>query len=226
MLYIINLYSQDTIDFFSTESAKKIVEKYQFLVTNEYFIDKAVKLYESKDMEKFYQEYIGIKDIIPSFLSSIDDIEKEIQTILSSNLKMDEKVLNFFSDYVKELKKNKLKVIQDMEKSGEKLNRDNEKKAQEIKKYLDKLETLTDEKPRKYDPKPEKEETNQQRNESTSKINDHNRKVKGVGYGRDNYYSYNNSWDVNKYLDKKQPNSQEIINILKSIIEFINNQSM
>ena len=195
-------------------------------MTNEYFIDKAVKLYESKDMEKFYQEYISIKDIIPSFLSSINDIEKEIQTVLSSKLKMDEKVLAFFSDYVKELKKNKLKIIQEMEKSGEKCNKENEKKAQEIKKYLDKLGTLTDEKPRKYDPKPEKEDTNQQRNESKSKINDSNRKIKGVGYGRGDYYSYNNSWDVNKYLDKKQPNSKEIINILKSIIDFINNQSL
>jgi hypothetical protein len=139
---------------------------------------------------------------------------------------MDEKVLSFFSDYVKELKKNKLKVIQEMEKSGEKCNKENEKKAQEIKKYLDKLGTLTDEKPRKYDPKPEKEDTNQQRNESKSKINDSNRKIKGVGYGRGDYYSYNNSWDVNKYLDKKQPNSNEIINILKSIIDFINNQSL
>jgi hypothetical protein len=145
------------------------VEKYQFLVTNEYFIDKAVKLYESKDMDKFYQEYISIKDIIPSFLSSIDDIENEIKTVLSSNLKMDEKVLNFFSDYVKELKKNKLKIIQDMEKAGEKCNKDNEKKIQEIKKYLDKLGTLTDEKPRKYDPKPENEESNQRRKESKSK---------------------------------------------------------
>ena len=38
-----------------------------------------------------------------------------------------------------------------MEKSGEKCNKENEKKALEIKKYLDKLGTLTDEKPRKYE---------------------------------------------------------------------------
>ena len=206
-----------------------IVTKYQFLVTNEYFIDKAIKAYDEKDKEKFFIEYINIKDLIPSFLSSIKDIENELKSVLSSSMKVDEKILNFFSDYIKVLNKDKVKKIDDLVKLGEECSKENDKKIKDMKVYLEKLQKLTGEKPRKYDPKKEKEEKiekKEKRYESQPLISSSKRKIKGVGYGSDYVTGANKTWDVNEYLSKKKANSTEIINVLKLFMDFLNNQNL
>ena len=81
-------------------------------------INKALKLYEQKNMEKFYEEYQKIKDIIPTFLLTIQDTDNKIKLIHSTGLKVDETELEIYSDYIKGLNKN-VKKIKTMQKAGE-----------------------------------------------------------------------------------------------------------
>ena len=98
---------------------------------------------------------------------------------------------------------------------------------------LEKLESLTHEKPRKYEPKTEQEEKEEEEkekeklkeNEEKNKIeNNTNKKAKGVGYGSDRTGD-NKSWDINSYLEGKKTNSSQIVSIIKLLINFFNTQN-
>ena len=89
-------------------------------------INKALKLYEQKNMEKFYEEYQKIKDIIPIFLLTIQDTDNKIKLIHSTGLKVDETELEIYSDYIKGLNKN-VKKIKTMQKAGENYAKNSEK---------------------------------------------------------------------------------------------------
>ena len=93
---------------------------------------------------------------------------------------------------------------------------------------LEKLESLTHEKPRKYEPtkEEEKEEEDDENNKEKKKEenNNTNKKTKGVGYGSDRTGD-NKSWDVNLYLEGKKSNSSQIVCIIKLLINFFNCQN-
>lgn len=90
-------------------------------------INKALKLYEQKKMEQFYDEYHKIKDIIPIFLLTIQDTDNKIKLIHSTGLKVDETELEIYSDYINGLNKDKVKKIKTMQKAGESHDKDGEK---------------------------------------------------------------------------------------------------
>ena len=94
---------------------------------------------------------------------------------------------------------------------------------------LEKLESLTHEKPRKYEPKTIEEEKEEEEKlkekeeklKNDNKNNNINKKSKGVGYGSDRTGD-NKSWDINSYLEGKKSNSSQIVVIIKLLINFFN----
>jgi len=93
---------------------------------------------------------------------------------------------------------------------------------------MDRLQFLTQEKPRKYEPKTEleekeEEEKEKEKNEKEKKKDNNNKniKAKGVGYGSDKTGD-NKSWDVNLYLEGKKTNSSQVVILLKVLTHFFN----
>ena len=85
---------------------------------------------------------------------------------------------------------------------------------------LEKLESLTHEKPRKFEPTKEEEKEKEKDKDKTKKEeNNTNKKTKGVGYGSDKTGD-NKSWDVNSYLEGKRTNSSQIVCIIKLLVNF------
>ena len=82
-------------------------------------INKALKLYEQKKMEQFYEEYQKIKDIIPMFLLTVQDTDNKIKLIHSTGLKVDDTELEIYSEYINGLNKDKVKKIKTMQKAGD-----------------------------------------------------------------------------------------------------------
>ena len=92
-------------------------------------------------MEKFYEEYQKIKDIIPTFLLTVQDTDNKIKLIHSTGLKVDEIELEIYSEYINGLNKDKVKKIKTMQKAGDNYAKNeeknkgkkNEKKSEKIK---------------------------------------------------------------------------------------------
>ena len=127
LFYKYSFSLQDSMSFYKEEHTKRIFENYQYLLTNEYFIDKAIELYEQKKMDEFNEHYLEIKDIIPLFLLTLKDTENKIKLIHSSKLKVDEKELKIFSDYLKDINKKKVKKINTIQKAGDNYIKKSEK---------------------------------------------------------------------------------------------------
>jgi hypothetical protein len=107
--------------FYREESTKRIVDNYEFLIKNEYLIDKVVKLNEEKKMDEFLIEYAKMKDIIQLFEMTLKDTELKIKLIHQSKLNVDENELAIFNEYIKEINKNKIKKYMNVKKVGDKL---------------------------------------------------------------------------------------------------------
>ena len=194
------------------------------MLSSEYFIDQALELYEKKNKEKFFQEYLKIKDIIPSFIITIKDTEDQINLLNAIKVKIEEQKITYFSQYISGLIKDKITKINKMQKFGEDLIREQEQKyGNIIKAALNKLQSVTKEKPRKYNPNPEKEE--EVKFKKKSNITSTNVMSKGVGYGSD-YGAKSKAWDMNSYLKGNKTNSTQIINALKPIIDFFNTPNL
>ena len=107
--------------FYKEESTKRIVDNYEFLIKNEYLIDKVVQLNEEKKMDEFLIEYAKMKDIIQLFEMTLKDTELKIKLIHQSKLNVDESELSIFNEYIKEINKNKIKKYMKVKKVGDKL---------------------------------------------------------------------------------------------------------
>ena len=213
--------------FYKDEHFNRIVENYGFLLSNEYFLNKAIELYEQNEMKEFYEQYIEVKDKIPVFLLTIKETENKLKLIKSSKLDVEEEKIKFFSDYLKGLNKNKVKKINDMKKIGDKMIQDKESaKHGEIIKIIEELGSLTHEKPRKFNPKEEGEEKVEEK-KNQKKVNTYhsNKKSRGVGYGSD-YIGENKTWDVNSYLQGKKSNSTKIVKVINKLINFFENPKL
>ena len=107
--------------FYKDEPTKRIVDNYEFLINNEYFINKAVKLYEQKKMDEFYIEYAKVSDLIPLFSMTLKDTENKIQLMRANKLNVDENELSIFAEYITEIKKNKIRKYLNIKKIGDDL---------------------------------------------------------------------------------------------------------
>ena len=107
--------------FYKEETTKRIVDNYEFLIKNEYLIDKVVKLNEEKKMDEFLIEYAKMKDIIQLFEMTLKDTELKIKLIHQSKINVDENELAIFSEYIKEINKHKIKKYMNVKKVGDKL---------------------------------------------------------------------------------------------------------
>ena len=87
-----------------------------------------IKLKNEKKTNEFTEQYLNLKDIIPTFLFKVQETEDMIKLFKSSNYKGDKTEIQIFSDYIKDLKKNKLKKITSLQKKGDKLTEGMEKK--------------------------------------------------------------------------------------------------
>ena len=87
-----------------------------------------IKLKHEKKTNEFTEQYLNLKDIIPTFLFKVQETEDMIKLFKSSNYKGDKTEIQIFSDYIKDLKKNKLKKITSLQKKGDKLTEGMEKK--------------------------------------------------------------------------------------------------
>ena len=91
-------------------------------------------------MEKFYEEYQKIKDIIPTFLLTVQDTDNKIELIHSTGLKLDEIELEIYSEYIKGLNKDKVKKIKIMQKAGDNYAKNDEKnKGKKMRKKVKKI---------------------------------------------------------------------------------------
>ena len=87
-----------------------------------------IKLKNEKKTNEFTEQYLNLKDIIPTFIFKVQETEDMIKLFKSSNYKGDKTEIQIFSDYIKDLKKNKLKKITSLQKKGDKLTEGMEKK--------------------------------------------------------------------------------------------------
>ena len=194
-----------------------------------------IKSWKNKNVEEFWLKWIDSVDKfsqLPSFFSSlirhqkcfniifnllcgIYDNDSSVQDI---GIEASKYILEILDNSFAENKSNKLRQIAI----------DNGI----FKSILEKLESLTHEKPRKYEPKTEEEEKEEEEKEKEKekereekmKNENKNKKTKGVGYGSDKTGD-NKSWDINTYLEGKKSNSSQIVVIIKLLINFFNSQS-
>ena len=183
-----------------------------------------MELYDKKEKTRFYEEYLKIKDIIPSFILTIKDTEDQINLLKIVKYKIEEEKVEYFSEYISRLIHDKIKKIKKMQKFGEDLIAEYEKKYSTIiKNALNKLESETNEKPRKFSPGSEKEV--EIKVQKKTNITNTNVMSKGVGYGSD-YGAKSKAWDMNSYLSGKKKNSVKIISAIQPIIEFFNTPNL
>lgn len=86
-----------------------------------YSMDKLIALKDSKNDAEFNKEFIEVKDIVPQFIFKIQETEDMINLVQSHKLKGKETEIRMCSDYIKDLKKHKLKKFNSVQKKGEKI---------------------------------------------------------------------------------------------------------
>ena len=75
---------------------------------------------EEKKKDEFNEKYYEIKDLVPRVLFMIQETEDMINLVKSSKYKGDQTEIEICSDYIKDLKKNKLKKIKSIKEKGDK----------------------------------------------------------------------------------------------------------
>ena len=111
----------DAMAEYAQQYIKRILDNYNYLKKNEYSMDKLIALKDSKNDAEFNMEYIEVKDIVPQFIFKIQETEDMINLVQSHKLKGKETELRMCSDYIKDLKKHKLKKFNSIQKKGEKI---------------------------------------------------------------------------------------------------------
>ena len=113
--------NDDPMEQYAQQNLNRIKENYDYLKKNEFSIDKIIALKESKKEAEFNEEYLNIKDMIPTFLFTIQETEDMIKSLKSNKIKGKDTEIKIYSDYIKDLKKNKTKKITSVQKKGDKI---------------------------------------------------------------------------------------------------------
>jgi len=77
-------------------------------------------LKEEKKKDEFNEKYYEIKDLVPRVLFMIQETEDMINLVKNSKYKGDKTEIEICSDYIKDLKKHKLKKIKSIKEKGDK----------------------------------------------------------------------------------------------------------
>ena len=192
-------------------------------------IKATINTFKNEKVKEFWAKWIDNVDKyshLPSFFSSLIRHKKCFNILFNLLCKMYDD-----NTSIKDIGMDAFKYILEILDNSFTENKSSELRKIAIKNgifgtILEKLESLTHEKPRKYDPsKEEEEEEEKDKNKNKKKEeNNTNKKTKGVGYGSDKTGD-NKSWDVNSYLEGKKSNSSQIVYIIKLLINFFNCQS-
>ena len=194
-------------------------------------IKATINTFKNEKVKEFWSKWIDNVDKysqLPSFFSSLIRHKKCFNILFNLLCKMYDE-----NTSIKDVGVDAFKYILEILDNSFAENKTNELRKVAIKNgifgsILEKLESLTHEKPRKYEPtkEEEKEEEDDENNKEKKKEenNNTNKKTKGVGYGSDRTGD-NKSWDVNLYLEGKKSNSSQIVIIIKLLINFFNCQN-
>ena len=113
--------NEDPMEQYTQVNLNRIKENYDYLKKNEFSIDKIIALKESKKEAEFNEEYLNIKDMIPTYLFTIQETEDMLKSLKSNKIKGKDTEIKIYSDYIKDLKKNKIKKINSVQKKGNKI---------------------------------------------------------------------------------------------------------
>ena len=104
---------------FAQQYIKRILDNYNYLKKHEFSMDKMIALKESKKEDEFTREYAKVKDLVPQYLFTIQETEDMINLVHSNKIKGKETEIKICSDYIKNIKKNKVKKLSSVQKKGE-----------------------------------------------------------------------------------------------------------